>query len=90
MLASRLQGIPPTIFSTMSALALRTGSVNLGQGFPDVDGPPAVIARGRDGAPSPAPTSTPPASASRRCEQAIVRHQQRHYGIELDPDARSW
>ena len=35
MLASRLQGIPPTIFSQMSALAVRTGSVNLGQGFPD-------------------------------------------------------
>ena len=44
MLASRLQGIPPTIFSEMSALAVRTGSVNLGQGFPDVDGPPEVIA----------------------------------------------
>ena len=44
MLASRLHGIPPTIFSEMSALAVRTGSLNLGQGFPDVDGPPEVIA----------------------------------------------
>ena len=35
MLARRLQGIPPTIFSEMSALAVRTGAVNLGQGFPD-------------------------------------------------------
>ena len=42
--AKRLDGIPPTIFSTMSALAVRTGSVNLGQGFPDADGPPAVVA----------------------------------------------
>ncbi len=42
--AARLDGIPPTIFSTMSALAVRTGAVNLGQGFPDVDGPPEVIA----------------------------------------------
>ena len=43
-LATRLQGIAPTIFTEMSALAVRTGSVNLGQGFPDQDGPPAVIA----------------------------------------------
>jgi len=44
MLAHRLDGIPPTIFSQMSALAVRTQSVNLGQGFPDADGPPEVIA----------------------------------------------
>jgi N-succinyldiaminopimelate aminotransferase len=43
-LATRLQGIAPTIFTEMSALAMRTGSVNLGQGFPDQDGPPEVIA----------------------------------------------
>ena len=44
MLATRLHGIEPTIFSRMSALAMSTGSVNLGQGFPDADGPPSVIA----------------------------------------------
>ena len=44
-LATRLEGIAPTIFTQMSALAVRTRSVNLGQGFPDVDGPPEVIAR---------------------------------------------
>ena len=43
--ATRLQAAsPPTIFTEMSALAVRTGSVNLGQGFPDQDGPPEVIA----------------------------------------------
>jgi len=42
-MARRLRSIPPTIFSEMSALALRTGSLNLGQGFPDRDGPPAVV-----------------------------------------------
>ena len=45
LLASRLAGIPPTIFSEMSALAVRTGAVNLGQGFPDVDGPASVVER---------------------------------------------
>ena len=41
--ARRLHDIPPTVFSEMSALAVRTGALNLGQGFPDVDGPPSVI-----------------------------------------------
>ena len=42
-MARRLVNIPPTIFSEMSALAVRTGSLNLGQGFPDQDGPDSVI-----------------------------------------------
>jgi N-succinyldiaminopimelate aminotransferase len=84
-LATRLQGMPPTIFTEMSALAMRTGSVNLGQGFPDVDGPPSVIAAAvealRNGANQYAPGPGVPA-----LRQAVARHQQRHYGIELDPD----
>ena len=87
MLASRLEGIPPTIFSEMSALAVRTQSVNLGQGFPDVDGPPDVIARAvaalEGGLNQYAPGLGVPA-----LRQAIARHQLRHYGIELDPDSQ--
>ena len=83
--AHRLDGIPPTIFTTMSALAMRTGAVNLGQGFPDADGPPSVLAAAdeamRAGANQYAPGPGVPA-----LRQAIARHQQRHYGIELDPD----
>ncbi|NPC96952.1 pyridoxal phosphate-dependent aminotransferase [Nocardioides sp. zg-DK7169] len=84
-LARRLHGIEPTIFTRMSALAARTGSVNLGQGFPDVDGPPAVIARAvealRTGRNQYAPGPGVP-----ELRQAVARHQQRHYGLELDPD----
>jgi N-succinyldiaminopimelate aminotransferase len=87
MLASRLQGIPPTIFSAMSALAVRTQSVNLGQGFPDVDGPPDVIARAvtalESGLNQYAPGVGVPA-----LRQAVARHQQRHYGLDLDPDSQ--
>jgi N-succinyldiaminopimelate aminotransferase len=83
--AHRLDGIPPTIFTTMSALAMRTGSVNLGQGFPDADGPASVLAAAdramRNGGNQYAPGPGVPA-----LRQAIARHQQRHYGIELDPD----
>jgi N-succinyldiaminopimelate aminotransferase len=85
MLAQRLHGIPPTIFTEMSALAARTGSVNLGQGFPDVDGPPRVIARAVEalehGANQYAPGPGVPA-----LREAVARHQQRHYGLDLDPN----
>ena len=84
-LATRLQGIAPTIFTEMSALAVRTGSVNLGQGFPDQDGPPEVIAAAvralEHGANQYAPGPGRP-----ELRQAIARHQQRHYGLDLDPD----
>ncbi|WP_028644010.1 pyridoxal phosphate-dependent aminotransferase [Nocardioides sp. URHA0020] len=85
MLAQRLEGIPPTIFSEMSALALRTGAVNLGQGFPDVDGPPEVIARAVHALESGA-NQYAPGSGTLALRQAVARHQRRHYGIELDPD----
>jgi N-succinyldiaminopimelate aminotransferase len=86
MLAHRLDGIAPTIFSEMSALAARTGSVNLGQGFPDVDGPPDVIGQAvralETGQNQYAPGTGTPA-----LRQAVARHQRRHYGIDLDPDS---
>ncbi|MCH1865080.1 pyridoxal phosphate-dependent aminotransferase [Nocardioides sp. CFH 31398] len=83
--ASRLDGIAPTIFTRMSALAVSTGSVNLGQGFPDADGPAevreAAVEALRTGANQYAPGIGLPA-----LRQAVAAHQHRHYGIELDPD----
>ncbi len=71
----------------MSALALRTGAINLGQGFPDVDGPPSVIAAAeealRTGRNQYAPGPGVPA-----LRRAVAAHQIRHYGIELDPDSQ--
>ncbi len=84
-LATRLAHTPPTVFSQMSALAARTGAVNLGQGFPDVDGPASVVdaarAALRDGANQYAPGIGIPSLRA-----AIARHQQRHYGLTIDPD----
>jgi N-succinyldiaminopimelate aminotransferase len=85
MLAHRLEGIPPTIFSEMSALAVRTQSVNLGQGFPDVDGPPSVIGRAAQALET-GQNQYAPGLGVPALRQAIARHQQRHYGLELDPD----
>ncbi len=83
-LAQRLQGIPTSIFSEMSALAVSTGSLNLGQGFPDTDGPPAVVEAAveamRSGRNQYAPGPGVP-----ELRQAVADHQRSHYGIELDP-----
>lgn len=87
MRATRLQGIAPTIFSEMSALAARTESVNLGQGFPDVDGPPEVIARAVEALHG-GHNQYAPGIGIPPLRRAIARHQQRHYGLDLDPDSQ--
>ena len=84
MIASRLSGFGTTIFTEMSALAERTGAINLGQGFPDEDGPAEVLeaaqAAMRAGRNQYAPLPGVPA-----LREAIAEHQRRFYGIELDP-----
>lgn len=76
----------PTIFAVMTALATRTGAVNLGQGFPDADGPHEVLERAvaaiRDGHNQYAPG---PGVAELR--RAVADHQARHYGLTLDPES---
>ena len=84
-LSHRLADIPPTIFSEMSALAVRTGALNLGQGFPDVDGPPSVIAAAVHALEHGANQYAPGIGIA-PLRAAIARHQQRHYGLEVDPD----
>jgi len=81
--ASRWQGFGTTIFTEMSALAERTGAINLGQGFPDEDGPEEVLEAARravrDGHNQYAPLPGVPA-----LREAIAAHQRRFYGIEVD------
>lgn len=79
-------GIPkPTIFAEMSALALRTESANLGQGFPDEDGPEWIRRAAAEAILSGA-NQYPPGRGIPELRLAIVAHQRAHYGIELDPD----
>jgi N-succinyldiaminopimelate aminotransferase len=75
----------PTIFAEMSALAARTGAVNLGQGFPDYDGPPEVLEAARR-AISEGVNQYPPGLGMPVLREAIARHQQRFYGRVVDPD----
>jgi N-succinyldiaminopimelate aminotransferase len=75
-----------TIFAEMSALAVRTGSVNLGQGFPDTDGPPAVARAAADAVLQGRGNQYPPGPGVPELRRAIVDHQRRFYGLEYDPD----
>ncbi|MFI2753521.1 pyridoxal phosphate-dependent aminotransferase [Cellulomonas sp. P22] len=75
----------PTIFAEMSALAARTGAVNLGQGFPDVDGP-ASVARVAADAVLGGDNQYPPGPGIPALREAVADHQLRRYGILLDPD----
>ncbi len=85
-LTAKLQGFGTTIFAEMSALAVATGSVNLGQGFPDYEGPrevlDAAIAAINGGL-----NQYPPGPGMPVLRQAIAEHQQRFYGLSYDPDS---
>ncbi|MDQ4008133.1 MAG: pyridoxal phosphate-dependent aminotransferase [Actinomycetota bacterium] len=84
-MAQRLHGLGTTIFAEMSATALRTRSVNLGQGFPDTDGPDSVIEAAvkalRSGRNQYAPGIGVP-----ELRTAVAEHQRRFYGLDYDPD----
>jgi N-succinyldiaminopimelate aminotransferase len=84
-LASRLQGFGTTIFAEMSALAVRTGAVNLGQGFPDTDGPPEIAQAAIDAIRA-GHNQYPPGIGIPELRTAIADHQRHWYGIDLDPD----
>ena len=79
-----MRGIPATIFTEMSALAVRTNALNLGQGFPDRDGPDSVVevavAALREGR-----NQYPPGRGVPELREAVAAHQAKHYGIDLDP-----
>jgi len=87
LLNSRLAGLGTTIFAEMSALAAATGSVNLGQGFPDADGPPEIARAAADAIMQGRGNQYPPGPGVPELRQAITAHQQRFYGLDFDPDS---
>ena len=84
MTAHRLRPFGTTIFAEMSALATRTGALNLGQGFPDSDGPVEIMEAVASAMRSGLNQYGPVAGVPELCA-AIADHQRRHYGLELDP-----
>jgi N-succinyldiaminopimelate aminotransferase len=76
--------VAPTIFAEMSAAAARTGAINLGQGFPDEDGPAEVLDAARE-AISRGMNQYPPGRGTPDLLEAISEHQRRFYGLDVDP-----
>ncbi|WP_375483793.1 pyridoxal phosphate-dependent aminotransferase [uncultured Jatrophihabitans sp.] len=84
-LVPRMHGFGTTVFAEMSALAVATGSVNLGQGFPDTDGPPLILDAAVEAIRS-GHNQYPPGVGIPALRHAIADHQRRLYDLDLDPD----
>ncbi|MGZ6780733.1 MAG: aminotransferase class I/II-fold pyridoxal phosphate-dependent enzyme, partial [Mycobacterium sp.] len=85
MTVRRLQPFAVTIFAEMSALAARIGAVNLGQGFPDEDGPPAML-KTAENAIAEGVNQYPPGLGIAPLREAIAAQRKRDFGTEYDPD----
>jgi N-succinyldiaminopimelate aminotransferase len=85
-LVERLRPFGTTIFAEMSALAVATGSINLGQGFPDTDGPDVVRQAAIDAINDGRGNQYPPGIGVPELRHAVSAHQQRWYGLDFDPD----
>ncbi len=86
LLNRRLDGLGNSIFGEMSARAAATGSINLGQGFPDVDGPRSVADAAAEAILAGRGNQYPPPTGIPELRRAVARHQQRFYGLGYDPD----
>jgi len=82
----RLEGLGTTIFAEMSARAVATGSINLGQGFPDRDGPPEIARAAADAIMQGKGNQYPPGPGIPELRSAIAAHQERFYNAHYDPD----
>ncbi len=81
----RMRPFGTTIFAEMSALAARTGAVNLGQGFPDTDGPPEMLAAATEALHS-GRNQYPPGPGIPELRVAVADHQRRFWSLGYDPD----
>jgi len=85
-LVERMRSFGTTIFAEMTALAQQTGAVNLGQGFPDTDGPNAMLEQAVDAIRG-GLNQYPPGPGLPPLRQAIAAHRKARYGLTYDPDA---
>jgi N-succinyldiaminopimelate aminotransferase len=84
-LVPRLQPFTSTIFAEMTALATRTGAVNLGQGFPDTDGPAGMLEQAQR-AIAEGVNQYPPGPGRPELRAAIAAQRAAHFGTGYDPD----
>jgi N-succinyldiaminopimelate aminotransferase len=86
LLSRRLEGLGTTIFAEMSARAVATGSINLGQGFPDRDGPAEIAQAAADAILAGRGNQYPPGPGIPELRHAIAAHDERFYNLSFDPD----
>ncbi|WNF27921.1 pyridoxal phosphate-dependent aminotransferase [Streptomyces sp. C11-1] len=86
LLNRRLAAFGTTIFAEMSALALRTGSINLGQGFPDTDGPEEIREAAVRALRAGHGNQYPPGPGIPELRNAVAAHQERFYGLTWSPE----
>lgn len=86
-LVDRMRPFTSTIFAEMSALAVKHEAINLGQGFPDTDGPASMLAAAVDAINS-GENQYPPGIGVPGLRHAIAEHEREQYGIGLDPDTQ--
>jgi N-succinyldiaminopimelate aminotransferase len=86
MLVARMAPYTSTIFAEMSALALRHGAINLGQGFPDTDGPASLLADAAANVTG-GVNQYPPGIGVPALREAVAAHQKRFWGLDVDPEA---
>jgi len=86
LLNRRLEGLGTTIFAEMSARAVATGSINLGQGFPDTDGPAQIARAAADAIMKGLGNQYPPGTGVPELRHAIAAHAERFYGLGYDPE----
>ncbi|GAA2329340.1 pyridoxal phosphate-dependent aminotransferase [Saccharopolyspora halophila] len=86
-LTNRLQPFTSTIFAEITELARRTGAVNLGQGFPDTDGPEGMLRVAQEAIAN-GVNQYPPGAGEPELRAAIAEHRAARYGTEYDPDSQ--
>jgi len=79
-------GIDTTVFETMSRLAMAHNAVNLGQGFPDVDGPDDILEAAAN-ALTEGPNQYPPMLGLPELREAVANSNKRFYGLDIDPQS---
>ncbi len=86
-LVTRMRTFGPTIFDEMSALARRTEAINLGQGFPDTDGPAEILRVAQESV-AQGYNQYAPLHGFPELREAVAEHQKRFYGLDVDPDTQ--
>ncbi|WP_327046671.1 pyridoxal phosphate-dependent aminotransferase [Microbispora sp. NBC_01189] len=84
-LVRRMREFGTTVFATMTKLAVETGSINLGQGFPDTDGPERMLERAAEAVRG-GLNQYPPGPGLPELRQAVAEHRKQWYGLAYDPD----